>query len=100
MVESLASFMLLAFNLGASFAFGVWAFAMLAAKFLPMPSMFGKSGGDLPSAMEAAKQLQLKRIEIRGGKIFVLMFNVSTHTYTDFLFRVTTRDEEGQQIKA
>jgi hypothetical protein len=51
MLESLASYIPLAFILGASFAFGIWAFVMVAAKFLPTPSMFGKSGGYPPSAI-------------------------------------------------
>jgi hypothetical protein len=51
MLESLASYIPLAFILGASFAFGNWAFVMVAAKFLPTPSMFGKSGGYPPSAI-------------------------------------------------
>ncbi len=49
--------------------------------------------------MEIAKQLQLKRMDVRSGKIYVLILNCSTYTYTNLLFRVTTRDGDGQLIE-
>lgn len=99
MLEILSSYILLFFIFGASFAFGVWSFLMLAARFLPTPSLFGNSATAPPSVIETAKHLPFKKIELRDGKIFVVIFNSSPHTYTDFLFRITARDEDGQLIE-
>ena len=99
MLESLPSYILFFFILGASFAFGIWSFLVLAARFLPTPSFFGNSLVSPPSVIETAKHLPIKMIELRDGKIFVGIFNSSHHTYTDLLFRVTARDEEGNLIE-
>lgn len=99
MLDNLPSYMLLAFILGASFAFGIWSFAMVAGRFLPTPSVLRQPGSEITSSLEIAKQLQLKRVDVRNEKIYVQIFNCSTHTYSNFLFRVTFRDEDGQLIE-
>lgn len=99
MFVSLPTTILIFFILGASFAFGLWSFVMFAAKFLPTPSLFRNSLATQPSAIESTKHLLLKKIELRDGKVYVLIFNSSPHTYTDFLFRITVRDEDGQLME-